>query len=134
MNCSLKQELSKFRDLEALGVVPENVDEVYKQFLNKVQMKDGRYEVSLPWKNIHSAISDNYSLNYSRLASLITRLRKTSPVHSEYDSVVRDQDSKGIIENVGVEPPGKIHYLPHCEAVRSDKQTTKLRIVYYASL
>ena len=133
MNCPLQLELSKFWDLEALGVMPESEDEVYKQFLNKVQMKEGRYEVSLPWKNMHPALPDNYSLSYSRLASLITRLRKTPAVLSEYDSVIRDQESKGIIENVGVEPPGKVHYLPHREVVRSDKQTTKLRIVFDAS-
>ena len=82
---------------------------------------------------MHPALPDNYSLSYSRLASLITCLRKTPAVLREYDSVIRDQESKGIIENVGVEPPGKVHYLPHREVVRSDKQTTKLRIVFDAS-
>lgn len=41
MNCPLKQELSKFWGLEALGVMPESEDEVYKQFLNKVQNEGG---------------------------------------------------------------------------------------------
>lgn len=80
-------------------------------------MKEGHYEVSLPWKNMHPALPDNYSLSYSCLASLITRLRKTPAVLREYDSVIRDQESTGIIENVGVEPPGKVHYLPHGEVV-----------------
>lgn len=113
--------------------MPESEDEVYKQFLNKVQVKDGRYEVSLPWKNMHPALPDKYSLGYSRLASLNTHLRKPPVVSCEYDCVIRDQESKGIIENVGVETPGKVRYLPHCEVVRSDKQTTKLGIVFDAS-
>ena len=83
MNCPLKQELSKFWDLEALGVMPESEDEVYKQFLTKVQMKEGLYEVSLPWKNMNLALTDNYSLSYSRLALLITCLRKTPAVLHE---------------------------------------------------
>ena len=58
-------------------MVPASEDAVYEQFLSKVRMKNGRYEVSLPWKENHPALPDNYSLNYSRLASLITRLRKT---------------------------------------------------------
>lgn len=66
---------------------------------------------------MHPALPDNYSLSYSCLASLITRLRKTPAVLRECDSVIRDQESTGIIENVGVEPPGKVHYLPHGEVV-----------------
>ena len=57
-NCPLQQKLSKFWDLEILGVVPESEDEVYKQFVNRVQMRDGRYKVSPPWKKMH-ALPDN---------------------------------------------------------------------------
>ena len=34
--CPLKQELLRFWNLEALGVVPESEDAVYEQFLSKV--------------------------------------------------------------------------------------------------
>ena len=53
-----------------------------------------------------------------------------------YDDVIRDQEKQGIVEpveqgtNNGV---GKVHYLPHHEVIRVDKDTTKLRIVYDAS-
>lgn len=47
-NFRLKQELSKFWDIKSMGVVPESEDMVYEQFENKVQMKDARYQVSLP--------------------------------------------------------------------------------------
>lgn len=84
-------------------------------------MKNGRYEVSLPWKENHPALPDNYSLSYSRLASLITCLRKTPEVLREYDNVIREQEFTGVIENVGEESTGKVHYLPHREVVRSNK-------------
>ena len=111
--CPLKQELSRLWDLEALGVVPASEDAVYEQFLSKVRMKNGRYEVSLPWKENQPAWPDNYSLSYSRLASLITCLRKTPEVLREYDNVIREQEFTGVIENVGEESTGKVHYLPH---------------------
>lgn len=82
-------------------------------------MKDARYEVSLPWKEMHPALPDNYSLRYSRLASLIRRLRKSPDVLREYDRVIKDQESRGIVENVGSETGMRVHYLPHREVVRS---------------
>ncbi|XP_067017985.1 uncharacterized protein [Acropora muricata] len=132
-NCPLKQELSRFWDIESLGIFPESEGTVYERFLNRVQMKDARYEVSLPWKEMHPALPDNYSLSYSRLASLIGRLRKSPEVLREYDRVIKDQQSRGIVETVSPNDATHVHYLPHREVVRSDKQTTKLRIVFDAS-
>ena len=42
-SCLLKQELSKFWDIESLGITPESQDAVYEKLLNRVQMKDARY-------------------------------------------------------------------------------------------
>ena len=28
---------------------------------------------------------------------------------------------------------GKVHYIPHSEVIKEERETTKLRIVYYAS-
>jgi len=38
--CPLKQELSEFRDIESLVIIPESEDAVYERFLSQVQMKD----------------------------------------------------------------------------------------------
>jgi hypothetical protein len=52
----------------------------------------------------------------------------------EYDSIIRDQVEKGIIEQVSsLEKADKVHYLPHQAVIRKDAVTTKLRIVYDAS-
>ncbi len=51
-----------------------------------------------------------------------------------HDKVIRDQQEKGIIETVNPdETSEKVHYLPHREIIRTDKQTTKLRVVFDAS-
>ena len=54
----------------------------------------------------------------------------------EYDSVIKDQLNKGIIERVDSSEPsitGRTHYIPHHPVIRRDKETTKLRVVYDAS-
>ena len=56
---------------------------------------------------------------------------------AEYNSVIDNQAKQGIIERVpeselNSPQPGSVHYLPH-EVVRSDKSTTRVRIVYDGS-
>ena len=55
---------------------------------------------------------------------------------NEYDSVIRDQIQRGIVEVVERDAnPGSndVHYIPHHVVIRRDKSTTMLRIVYDAS-
>ena len=52
------------------------------------------------------------------------------------NAVVQDQLSQRIVENVEPSYPTKakrIHYIPHQPVIRSEKSTSKLRIVYDAS-
>ena len=54
----------------------------------------------------------------------------------EYDSIIKDQEEKGIIERVTSSEDievGQTHYLSHHPVIRQDKDTTKVRIVYNAS-
>ena len=132
--CSLRREVSRFWETESIGIVPESEDVVHQQFLNEIQMKDGRYEVSLPWKDGHPTLPDNYRLTCIRLGSTLRRLQRTPEILREYDKVIRDQEERGIIEAVNPAlTTDNIHYLPHREIIRTDKQTTKLRIVFDAS-
>ena len=64
------------------------------------------------------------------------RLKSKPEVLKRYDSIIQDQLEKNIIETVNLEEQpelGKVHYLPHREVIRLDKDTTKLRVVYDAS-
>ena len=52
----------------------------------------------------------------------------------QYDSIIHDQLKDGIIEEVpGDLQVSKVSYLPHKPVIREHAETTKLRIVYYAS-
>ena len=71
-----------------------------------------------------------------RFMSLLQRLQGEPEVLKEYDAVIKDQLSRGIVEIVDKEDVGeieKVNYIPHHGVIRQDKQTMKLRIVYDAS-
>ena len=81
----------------------------------------------------HHAIK--YEANDSRLASVLKRLRKNPVLFEEYNRIIEEQFSWGIMSDVDPDIPiqvGDVHYLPHHPIVREDKQTTKVRIVYDA--
>lgn len=131
---SLDEALRSFWDLESLGIhEPEKT--MYDEFANTIAFQDGRYMVSLPWKEFHGSLPDNYQLSHSRLQGLLRRLKPTPSILQEYDDIIRDQLDKGIVEPVTEINPtlSRLHYLPHHAVIRTDKATTKLRIVYDAS-
>ena len=139
---ALDEQLRKFWDLEALGInSSDTVDtSVLSEFKEKIQFKEGRYEVALPWKHQHQSLPNNYELCHQCLQGLIRRLHRDPVVLEKYDSIIRNQIQQGIVEhreNVrkDQEMPTteRIHYLPHHAVIRRDKDTTKLRIVYDAS-
>ena len=130
----LDKKLKRFWDLESLGIQP-NEATVYDEFENSIQFNGERYEVSLPWKVSHAPLPDNYDLSLKRLVGLLKRLRQNPEILHQYDTVIREQIQRGIVESVGtqISTHNLVHYLPHHAVLREDKATTKLRIVYDAS-
>ena len=82
-------------------------------------------------------IPNQYDLSLNRLKFLQCRLMKNPEILTEYDQIIRDQLSAGIIETISepslTESNGHIHYLPHHTVIRQGRQTTKIRIVYDGS-
>ena len=139
LQCSddtLERTLRRFWDLESLGILSEEPT-LYDKFADSIRFIDNRYQVHLPWKEIHPVLPQNYELSENRLRGLLRRLQSDKEMLRDYDSVIKDQFSKGIIELVqkpwASDFSGKIHYIPHHAVIRRDKKTTKLRIVYDAS-
>lgn len=100
-----------------------------------IQFKEGHYEVTLPWKVPLLPLPDNYELSRKRLMGLLHRLKQHPAVMHEYDETIQNQLQQGIVEEVS-EPDnpvsGIVHYLPHQAVVRTDKETTKVQIMYDA--
>ena len=128
-------ELKKFWDYESFGIHDDNAT-LYDKFVNEVEFVEGRYQVRLPFKEDHDLLPDNFALCKSRLVSLLRRLSVKPDVSRQYNDVIREQLKKEIIEPVDqgtTNGVGKVHYIPHIEVIRVDKETTKLRVVYDVS-
>ena len=61
---NLKGQLSKFWQLDSLGIIDDIASEsdVYYDFNRKIKFNGIRYQVSLPFKEQHTLIPDNYGL------------------------------------------------------------------------
>ena len=112
-------------------------DSVYDEFKEKVVYNGERYQVSLPFKEGHPLLPDNFYLSKQRLKSLLNRLKSKPEILAEYDQILCEQERLGIIQTVPDEEvkgkAGEITYIPHKEIIRRDKSTTCLRVVYDAS-
>ena len=58
METSLDKQLSKFWDLESLGIAKDEPP-VYNKFVQQITFDGRRYEVRLPWKDNHPPLPDN---------------------------------------------------------------------------
>ena len=82
----LKGELNKFWQLDILGIIDDIASEsdVYCDFNRKIKFNGIRYQVSLPFKEQHTLIPDNYGLCRNRLYSLLRKLRQRPEILREY--------------------------------------------------
>ncbi|XP_064115030.1 uncharacterized protein LOC135221136 [Macrobrachium nipponense] len=107
---------------------------VLEEFKNSINMVEGRYEVSLPWKVDKKQLPTNLALSRKRLNSTIHKLKQTNKYLEIYDQIIKEQLSLGFIETVPEEDQNRtnVHYLPHLPVIK-DSTTTPIRIVFDAS-
>ena len=132
----LISELKKFWDYKSFGIHNDNAT-LYDKFVSEVEFVEGRYRVRLPFKEDHDLLPDNFASYKSRLVSLLRCLSVKPDVSRQYNDVIREQLKQGFIEAVDqgtTDSVGKVHYIPHHEVICVDKETTKLRVVYDASV
>ena len=92
--------------------------------------------MKLPFKETPSILPDNYNLSLNHLKGLIKCLKANPELFQEYNSVMKGQCQRGILEDADLSQPttvGDVHYLPHHPVVRKDKWTSRVRIMYDAS-
>ena len=136
---SLADALKDFWETESIGIKGDlKLTNPHDEFNQNVQFNGERYEVELPWKADHPTISSDYELCVNRLKSLQRRMLNEPEVIQEYNQIIEDQVNKGIVEKIpaeegDVKESETVHYLPHHAVIRSDRETTKLRIVYDGS-
>ena len=84
----------------------------------------------------NSILPENFDIAYGRMKSLPRRLQNNHGLLRQYCDVIESQLHGGIIEiiNGRSETESKKHYLPHHPVITPSKSTTKIRIVYDASV
>jgi hypothetical protein len=134
-------------DLDAIGITTsgavELIDPVLSGFEETITFKEGRYEVSLPWKTkLPAPLLSNRPAAVSRLLSLQRRLNKDVELAGQYDSAFQELEECDIVEEVGsgsIVPPGReigvppVYYMSHHPVVKAGSTTTKVRPVFDAS-
>ena len=113
---NLDDTLKRFWDLESLGIMKDE-SSVYAKFTQKITFIGDRYQVCLPWRNDHPPLPTNYEISLRRLHSLIRRLKQDKALFAEYDSIIKDQIRRGIVELVDnpSEAGDAVHFLPHLQ-------------------
>ncbi|GMR50812.1 hypothetical protein PMAYCL1PPCAC_21007, partial [Pristionchus mayeri] len=108
---------------------------VDQHFHETVQVIDNQYQVQYYLKPQVTDLPTNFELAYSRLKSNVQSLSKNIDHIEFYNSIINDQLTSGMIEEVESSIPidHQSHYLAHQSVLRPDKPTTPLRIVYDAS-
>ena len=131
---SLYNQLEKLWDLETLGI-RDNELTTESKFMEEINFNGKQYEIKLPFREEHPLLPDNHTGSVKRFNSLITRLKANPNLLQEYDNIIKYQIKSGVVESANdvLVPVGNVHYLPHREVIREDKNTTKVRVVCDAS-
>ncbi len=122
--------------LDVLGLedTPEHDQyAVHAEFRERlVRHPEGWYETGLLWKGSHPPLPSNKTGSLRRLPQLNNKLQRID-LTEKYAEVIEQQKSEGIVETAPGPPTGKEFYIPHKPVIRTEAESTKLRIVYDAS-
>ncbi|GFW59934.1 integrase catalytic domain-containing protein [Trichonephila clavipes] len=136
----ISKQLETFWQLENLGIEPVNEnlncnDKILQEFEENIQFRDSRYVVQLPWKDNLKESLDNNEIAYERFSKLCHKFQNDQSLYTEYknvDSYV-EQNIVERVPNTNV-VDGAEFYLPHRVVIRHDWSSSKLIIVFDASL
>ena len=145
VNFVQKTDLSRFYDLEALGVcapdctcpvLPISREDMkaMKLMESSLQKNGDRYVIGLPWKKNPADLPDNYKLAEKRLQSLEHSLSR-KPNHGEtYKKAMEEYLDNGwavpLTQEELNDKTSPKYYLPHHAVYRPDKPSTPLRVVF----
>ena len=98
---------------------------------SSVVLKNGHYEIAMPWRNEDPKLPDNRHLAENRLKTLRKRLEKNKDLHKKYTETVSDyikKDYATIVKKDDQNQSTKVWYLPHHPVINPRKG--KVRVVF----
>ena len=104
------------------------------QVTETLHLRDGRYEIGIPWKRGEPHLVNNYEMALNRLKTQeISLVRRGSEVANTYDEIIKDYERKGYVKKVPKSNEPEQWFLPHFPVIRQDRTTTKVRMVFDAA-
>ncbi|XP_068691110.1 uncharacterized protein [Montipora foliosa] len=138
----INDSLKRFWEIETLGIQKSKPyimtveEKIAFEKVNQSLVHDGkRYQVAVPWKTDCPTLLNNFEMACSRLKNTEKRLLRQPIVGQEYNQIIALYLDKGYIHKINEtdkEPP-IVWYLPNFPVCRSERTTTKTRIVFDAS-
>lgn len=137
----LNNNIQKFWQLENISKSPirspeEQLCEIH--FVSTTtRNSDGRFVVSLPFRENNLILGNSRELALKRLYSLEKRFAKNPVLKVEYSKFINEYLELGhmkLIKNVDIQDTATNHfYMPHHAVLKENSITTKLRVVFDAS-
>lgn len=135
---SLDAQVAKFWELEEVPSVKHisDAERACEEHFSRTYFRDqnGRYVVRLPFNDKKHNLGDSLQGAKKRLHSLERRLIQDLQMREEYSNFLSDYENLGHMTEV---PDSDItedgYFIPHHPVFKRDSQTTKLRVVFYAS-
>ncbi|XP_062713341.1 uncharacterized protein LOC134290258 [Aedes albopictus] len=136
---TLSETMKRFWEVEEVNDAdqPTDQEECEKKFQDThYRDVDGRYVVSLPFREYPPQLKDNRELALRRFFSLERRMKKDPALKLQYSKFIDDYEALGhcreIIEDCNA-PSQPRYYMPHHAVLRPSSSSTKLRVVFDAS-
>ncbi|GFX74884.1 DUF1758 domain-containing protein [Trichonephila clavipes] len=140
---SISTELRRFWEIESLGILDKGSmtlgngdEEMLSEFDKSVNFVDGRYRVNLPWKpGMREALQNNKTVTRKRFEGMVRRFKCDHELFCEYKDVIDDYVREGFVERTSCDSllDSQGFYIPHHAVIRSDKTTSRSRIVFDGS-
>ena len=136
----LNLDLKRFWQLESLGIdesekgLTKDEESAMQQFKDSLVYDGERYKVALPFDC--TGLEDNRQQAVSRLVKVEKRFQYDKEKASMYQDAINQYLKDGHAretDKTDSNSETKINYLPHHPVFRSDKVTTKCRVVFHAS-
>ena len=130
--------LKQFWQLDSLGVCETEeitspaayLDQYYRDICRD---SNGRYLVSLPWKEPPCSLDTLERKTRVRFDGLQRRLAKDPALGSQIKSIFLDYVSKGYISKALDQGCATGRFIPYQPVIRNDKQSSKVRVVFDGS-
>lgn len=138
-NIDLDSQLRKFWELEEFKGKPEftvSESSIEENFERSVRRDEtGRFVVRLPFIKNKEDLGETRNIAERRFFAIERRLIRNQEIHRQYTQFLNEYLELGHMEKIEHVDMTKPHsFLPHHFVLRPDSQTTKLRVVFDASV